>query len=70
MKYIYKLTSSKEDADITIGHFTSRNKAIFRAEDIIKRSGESVLVKRKRANQFAVIGNEGAYFLIETIWVE
>lgn len=70
MTHVYKLKNCKEDVDITIGYFTSRNKAFLRAEDIIKRSGQRVLFKRKRPEMTDLVGNEGSYFVIEKIWVE
>lgn len=70
MKKVYKLSLGREEADITISYFSSRNKAFEVAENMIERSGQRVLVKRKRPDTSEVVGDEGSYYVIETIWVE
>lgn len=70
MKHIYKLSLSKEEIDISIGYYSSRNKAFEVAENMIERSGQRVLVKRKRPGTSEVIGHRGSYYVVEKIWVE
>lgn len=69
MKHIYKLILSRGEADFTIGHFTSRNKAFKVAENSIEKNGERILLKRKRHGMSEVIGSGGSYYAIETIWI-
>ena len=70
MKKVYKLSLSNEERDIKIGYYSSRNKALEDAEHMIGRSGQRVMVKRKRHGTTVVVGDQGAYYVIETIWVE
>jgi len=69
MKHVYKLILSRGEADYTIGHFTSRNKAFKAAENSIEKNGERTLLKRKRNGRSEVIGDGGSYYAVETIWV-